>query len=108
MWVPFNEGWGQFDAARIAGEVAERDPSRLVDHASGWHDQGAGDLWSLHVYQRTSRCRRGRGRARALVLSEYGGVSLRVPGHACDEDRTFGHGSSRTEELAGVLHRAAP
>ena len=25
-------------------------PDPLVDHASGWHDQGGGDLRSLHVY----------------------------------------------------------
>lgn len=24
VWVPFNEGWGQFDAARIAKMVAKR------------------------------------------------------------------------------------
>lgn len=39
-WVPFNEGWGQFDAATTAMPVKQRDPSRLVDHASGWFDQG--------------------------------------------------------------------
>src|SRR5699024_10599855 len=38
MWVPFNEAWGQFDAARIAGLVRQADPTRPVDHASGWHD----------------------------------------------------------------------
>ena len=99
VWVPFNEGWGQFDAARIAGEVAERDPSRLVDHASGWHDQGAGDLWSLHLYQQEIAVpSRPSAERRAVVLSEYGGVSLLVPGHAFDEHRTFGHGTSATEE----------
>ena len=54
-WVPFNEGWGQFDAAAVAAEVAALDPTRIVDHASGWHDQGGGDLRSLHVYGRRFR-----------------------------------------------------
>jgi hypothetical protein len=95
VWVPFNEGWGQFDAARIAGEVAAQDPSRLVDHASGWHDQGAGDFWSLHVYLRDVEVpERRRGDGRVLALSEYGGVSLAVPGHILDEERIFGHGRS--------------
>ena len=99
VWVPFNEGWGQFDAARVAGEVAQRDPSRLVDHASGWHDQGSGDVWSLHVYQREFEVpTRAREDRRVLGLTEYGGVSLRVPGHVWDEDRTFGHGTSETRE----------
>ncbi|MDQ7991417.1 MAG: DUF2804 family protein, partial [Propionicimonas sp.] len=74
-WVPFNEGWGQFDAAEVAAEVARQDPSRIVDHASGWHDQGAGDLDSRHVYFRPVRLRRAVG-SRAVAVSEYGGYSL--------------------------------
>ena len=49
-WVPFNEGWGQFDAKRIAEKVKQLDPSRVVDHASGWFDQKGGDLRSMHRY----------------------------------------------------------
>ncbi len=55
VWVPFNEGWGQFDAAAVAAEVTALDPTRVVDHASGWHDQGGGDLRSVHVYGRRFR-----------------------------------------------------
>ena len=40
LWVPFNEGWGQFDALRITEIVKKADPTRPVDHASGWFDQG--------------------------------------------------------------------
>ncbi|GAB3141920.1 glycoside hydrolase family 2 TIM barrel-domain containing protein [Micromonospora sonneratiae] len=91
VWVPFNEGWGQFDAARVAEEVAALDPTRTVDHASGWHDQGGGDLRSLHVYFRRFRVpRQRRGDSRALVLSEYGGYSLRMAGHAFT-DKEFGY-----------------
>jgi beta-galactosidase/beta-glucuronidase len=94
VWVPFNEGWGQFDAAAVAAEVSARDPGRLVDHASGWHDQGAGDLWSLHVYREDVTVpARPPDERRVLVLSEYGGVSLPVPGHLFDSGRTFGHGT---------------
>jgi hypothetical protein len=83
VWVPFNEGWGQFDAADVARELAALDPTRSIDHASGWHDQGAGDLWSLHVYQRRFRVpRRGSDERRVLALSEYGGYDLTVPGHS--------------------------
>jgi len=89
LWVPFNEGWGQFDAARIAGVVRELDPSRPVDHASGWHDQGAGDLRSLHVYFRAVKAPRKRD-ARVLALTEYGGFSLAVPDHTWS-GKTFGY-----------------
>ncbi|WP_243841872.1 glycoside hydrolase family 2 TIM barrel-domain containing protein [Salinibacterium sp. ZJ77] len=90
-WVPFNEGWGQFDAARIAAHVARLDPSRPVDHASGWHDQFAGDVLSLHVYFRRFRMPdRRRWRGRAVVLSEFGGYSWPVEGHRWNA-REFGY-----------------
>jgi beta-galactosidase/beta-glucuronidase len=82
LWVPFNEGWGQFDTARIAEVIRALDPTRPVDHASGWHDQGAGDVLSLHVYLRPFRMKRSwRKDPRVLALTEYGGYSLAVPGH---------------------------
>ncbi|MFI9591452.1 glycoside hydrolase family 2 protein [Nonomuraea sp. NPDC052265] len=99
VWVPFNEGWGQFDAARIAAELARLDPTRTVDHASGWHDQRAGDLLSLHVYFRRFRPPRPDGRV--LVLSEYGGYSLPVEGHTWGE-KEFGYRRFRTAEELGA------
>ncbi len=89
VWVPFNEGWGQFDAARVAARVKALDPTRTVDHASGWHDQRAGDLRSLHVYFKPFRVPRRRDR-RVLVLSEYGGYNLRVEGRDFSE-KDFGY-----------------
>jgi hypothetical protein len=84
VWVPFNEGWGQFDAAWVAEQVRRLDPSRSIDHASGWHDQHAGDLTSRHVYVKPFRVPRRRSATarRALVLSEYGGYSLQVREHS--------------------------
>ncbi|MFD4960288.1 glycoside hydrolase family 2 protein [Microbacterium sp. NPDC058389] len=103
LWVPFNEGWGQFDAARIAGVVRELDPTRPVDHASGWHDQGAGDLHSLHVYFRPVKAPRGDGRV--LALTEYGGYSLAVPQHTWSTT-TFGYKKFRSRDhLVAALER---
>ena len=98
VWVPFNEGWGQFDATAVAQRVQALDPTRLVDHASGWHDQGGGDLVSRHVYFRRYRLSRGDVRdPRAAVLSEYGGYSWRVPGHTWSE-KQFGYRKLRDRE----------
>ncbi|WP_314147083.1 sugar-binding domain-containing protein [uncultured Leifsonia sp.] len=105
-WVPFNEGWGQFDALDAVDRIRALDPDRIVDHASGWHDQGGGDLRSLHVYFRRIRPRRSWGRdGRAVVVSEYGGYSHRVPGHG-HSDREFGYRRLRTPEaLAEAFER---
>lgn len=89
-WVPFNEGWGQFDAAVTAALIKKWDPSRPVDHASGWHDQGAGDYNSIHKYILKVRPAHRDGR-RAFALTEYGGYSQAVPGHCWDEDKSFGY-----------------
>ena len=79
LWVPFNEGWGQFDALRITIALRRLDSTRLVDHASGWHDQGGGDLRSYHIYFKPLKMKND-GR-RALALTEFGGYSLPVEGH---------------------------
>ncbi|KRC36888.1 glycoside hydrolase family 2 protein [Oerskovia sp. Root22] len=108
VWVPFNEGWGQFDAAKVAARVTALDPTRSVDHASGWHDQRAGDLRSLHIYFRSFRVPRWRRDSRVLVLSEYGGYNLRVEGHDFSESEA---GYKRFRDAAALgeafeaLHR---
>lgn len=89
MWVPFNEGWGQFDAAKAAARIRALDQSRRVDHASGWHDQGAGDVKSLHVYFRPYRFKADK-RGRAVALTEFGGYAYRAEGH-CWSEKLFGY-----------------
>ena len=88
-WVPFNEGWGQFDANKVCARIRETDATRLIDHASGWHDQGGGDLCSLHVYFKPYRHQED-AEGRAVVLSEFGGYTYRIEGH-CASSRTFGY-----------------
>ena len=96
MWVPFNEGWGQFDAREAAERIRALDATRTIDHASGWHDQGAGDVKSLHVYFRAYRHRQYPG-ARAVVLSEFGGYNHRVSGHTYNK-KDFGYRRYQTPE----------
>ncbi len=89
LWTPFNEGWGQFDAKKIAQEVRTLDPTRLIDHASGYHDQGGPDFNSLHVYYKKFRPTPD-ALLRPLALTEYGGYSLPVEGHMTS-DQLYGY-----------------
>ncbi|SDD90265.1 glycoside hydrolase family 2 [Streptomyces prasinopilosus] len=84
MWVNQNEGWGQYDQARLANEVKAYDPSRLVNNMSGVNccgsvDGGNGDVVDHHVYVGPGTTVPDAGRA--AVLGEYGGLGLKVPGH---------------------------
>ncbi len=80
LWVPFNEGWGQFSAASAVRLIREIDANRPIDHASGWHDQGIGQLQSLHVYFKKYKFKPD-NLHRAVILSECGGYGLSVSGH---------------------------
>lgn len=102
VWVPFNEGWGQFDARKITEKIKEKDPTRPVDHASGWFDQKSGDFKSVHNYFRKLKVLRD---TRAFALSEYGGYACRIDGHSSVE-RVFGYRKFNTcEELTSAFRR---
>lgn len=89
VWVPFNESWGQFQANEVAAWVKGYDPTRLVDHASGWFDQGGGDFKSKHIY--VKKLKRPKPDGRAFVISEFGGYSLKIPDHMWDATKKFGY-----------------
>jgi beta-galactosidase/beta-glucuronidase len=96
-WVPFNEAWGQFDAKKVADWLKSYDPSRLVDHASGWFDQGAGDFRSIHTYFK-ALAPEPAGPTRGVVLSEFGGYALKLPGHVWDPETEFGYRKYETSQ----------
>ena len=89
-WVPFNEGWGQFDAKEIGEKVKAYDPSRIVDHASGWHDQKGPDLKSIHRYV-VPVVKPLKFGGRPFVISEYGGYSWNIDNHVWKKDKSFGY-----------------
>jgi len=97
VWVPFNEGWGQYDTCRILAWTKELDPTRLVNGPSGWTDRGCGDVHVRHAY---------RGPAmyppeedRATVLGEYGGLGLPLEKHLwLKTDRNWGYGGNLKDE----------
>ncbi len=86
MWVPFNEGWGQFDTARVVDLVRKLDPTRLVNNASGWTDRGVGDVMDIHSYPGPAVPRLEANRAG--VLGEFGGTWAAQPGHSWQARRT--------------------
>lgn len=96
MWVLFNEGWGQFDAAEALRCVAEMDQTRTIDHASGWHDQGIGQVQSLHVYFKPY-CFMPDRLGRAVLLSEFGGYTRKIEGH-CFSKKEFGYKRFESDE----------
>ncbi|PKM73231.1 MAG: glycoside hydrolase family 2 [Firmicutes bacterium HGW-Firmicutes-16] len=96
MWVPFNEGWGQFDASAAVKRILSLDKTRTIDHASGWHDQKIGEIQSLHIYFRRYRFKPDK-LGRATVLSEFGGYNYRSEGH-CFNDIDFGYKRLKTPE----------
>lgn len=97
-WVPFNEGWGQFDAKRIATLVKAIDKTRLIDHASGWSDQGGGDFKSRHIYFKKVRFSKRGSQKRVLALTEFGGYSLPIENHRFNTKKVFGYRIFKTKE----------
>jgi beta-galactosidase/beta-glucuronidase len=79
MWVVFNEGWGQFQTARLTQHVKQLDPTRLVNNASGWDDQNVGDVIDKHHYPDPAMP--NLQETRAAVLGEFGGLKLVIPDH---------------------------
>ena len=93
-WVPFNEGWGQFDAGKAVQALRTLDDTRMVDEASGWFDQGGGDVHSLHNYFYPLRIR---PQKRTVALSEYGGIAWPMPGHEPPR-KTYGYGTAKDRQ----------
>ncbi len=88
VWVLFNEGWGQFDAREATEIVKQLDSTRLIDAASGWFDQGCGDVLSVHCYFRKQSTRPAR--RRAFAISEFGGYTCHLAEHSFSSG-TYGY-----------------
>jgi len=83
MWVIYNEGWGQYNTASVTDYVSAYDTTRLVNSTSGWTDRGTGDVMDVHNYPEPVAP--PAEEKRAIVLGEFGGLGLPVPGHTWEQ-----------------------
>jgi hypothetical protein len=79
IWVPFNEGWGQYDTCRVAGWLKAYDPTRLVNAVSGWALRPCGDVYDIHTYGEKVEVPPMQP-DRATVIGEYGGIGYPIEG----------------------------
>lgn len=110
MWVPLNEGWGQYDTKRIAELTKQYDPTRLVDAPSGWTDRGVGDVNDAHQYPGPGMEPAALNKGRAIVLGEFGGLGLVVKNHIWDANKrnwgykTYMENQVLISEYAQLMH----
>jgi beta-galactosidase/beta-glucuronidase len=104
MWVPFNEGWGQFQTEEIVAWTEDYDPTRLVNNASGWTDRGVGDVIDEHHYPGPDMPEPEDNRA--AVLGEFGGEALVVEDHLWIQDFSRAPSHYETSQSEEALHAA--
>lgn len=100
VWTPFNEAWGQFKTVEITKWTKQYDPSRIVNSASGGNFFEVGDLFDLHNYPDPAMpdpAVFGKS-GMALVLGEFGGLGLPVPGHTWQQKDNWGYQTFKNKD----------
>jgi beta-galactosidase/beta-glucuronidase len=99
VWTPFNEAWGQFKTVEIAQWTMQKDPSRLVNTASGGNFYPVGPIIDLHNYPEPAMPDPAvYGDKRAIVLGEFGGLGLPVNDHVWQQKDNWGYQSFKNAE----------
>ncbi len=96
-WVPFNERWGQHRTMRVGNWTAKRDPTRLINVASGGNFWPVGDIVDAHSYPHPvfpfGDGEGGRFDDYIKVQGEFGGHGFPVKSHLWDANRrNWGYG----------------
>jgi beta-galactosidase/beta-glucuronidase len=89
VWVPFNEGWGQFETDKVTTQIRKLDSTRLIDSASGWYDFSLGDIYDIHNYPNPVLPDLSKAKSRAIVVGEFGGLGLEVQDHMWNVTEKF-------------------
>lgn len=102
VWVPFNEGWGQFDTVGVTEWTMQHDPTRLVNCASGGNDFPVGHISDLHRYPGPTIPKLES--ARAAVLGEFGGLGLPLEGHTWQAKNNWGYRSFESKDALNAAY----
>ncbi len=89
VWVPFNEGWGQFDTKQVVDFTRKADSTRLINEASGGIYHYAGDILDTHHYPTPSM--HAYDMNRINVLGEFGGIGYPEKGHLWQQGDNWGY-----------------
>lgn len=84
LWIAFNENWGRPSAAFQSSIVdlgRRLDPTRPIIDASGSVRRANSDMLDFHDYGENLARYSVTRPSRARWIGEYGGLTLRVPGH---------------------------
>jgi hypothetical protein len=100
VWVPFNEGWGQFKTPEIVKWTIAYDPSRLVNQASGGNFYQVGHILDLHNYPEPAMPSPEvfGSLNQVIVLGEYGGLGLPLEGHTWQDKDNWGYRTFKSRE----------
>lgn len=95
VWTPFNEAWGQHRTLEVGKWAVQRDPSRLINIASGGNFWPVGDVADAHSYPNPKfPFEPQRYDDFIKVMGEFGGHGLPIEGHQWDAARrNWGYGS---------------
>ncbi|WP_315857330.1 family 43 glycosylhydrolase [Rhodopirellula halodulae] len=96
-WVPFNERWGQHQTMEVGKWTVKRDPTRIINIASGGNFWPVGDVVDEHRYPHPGfpfeLNQDGRFDDFIKVVGEFGGHGYPVKGHLWDANRrNWGYG----------------
>jgi beta-galactosidase/beta-glucuronidase len=107
VWVPFNEAWGQFNTVEITEWTMGKDPSRLVNSASGGNFFPVGHIIDFHNYPDPAMPRADLfGSERALALGEFGGIGLQLDGHTWQAKDNYAYKSYTSKEALEEAYAA--